>query len=337
MRIAQVAPLTEAVPPKLYGGTERVISWLTEELVDSWPRSHLVRKWQFGDQGEARADVAACAAPRRHRARSECAAHDDARKGRARAANSTFSTSISTIIRSRCCRGRRRRSSRQCTAASTCPSTSRYSRRSPLRRSSRSPSRSGGPFRRRDWVATVPHGLPEDLLDAASGASPAIWPSSAASLRRRRVDRAIGIAQRCGLQLKIAAKVDRADRDYFDETIKPLLDRRRRVHRRDRRRREVRIPERGDRPARADRLARAVRPGDDRGDGVRHAGDRLQPRLRAGGRRDGVTGFVVEDETRPRVPCVDLGSLSRGRSAGASRSDSPPGAWRKTMSRSIAA
>src|SRR6188768_1100739 len=34
MRIAQVAPLTEAVPPKLYGGTERVISWLTEELVE---------------------------------------------------------------------------------------------------------------------------------------------------------------------------------------------------------------------------------------------------------------------------------------------------------------
>ena len=33
MRIAQVAPLTEAVPPKLYGGTERVVYWLTEELV----------------------------------------------------------------------------------------------------------------------------------------------------------------------------------------------------------------------------------------------------------------------------------------------------------------
>ena len=33
MRIAQIAPLTEAVPPALYGGTERVISWLTEELV----------------------------------------------------------------------------------------------------------------------------------------------------------------------------------------------------------------------------------------------------------------------------------------------------------------
>src|SRR5262245_15262882 len=33
MRVAQIAPLTEAIPPKLYGGTERVISWLTEELV----------------------------------------------------------------------------------------------------------------------------------------------------------------------------------------------------------------------------------------------------------------------------------------------------------------
>ena len=33
MRIAQIAPLSEAVPPRLYGGTERVVSWLTEELV----------------------------------------------------------------------------------------------------------------------------------------------------------------------------------------------------------------------------------------------------------------------------------------------------------------
>ena len=34
MRIAQVAPLYESVPPKLYGGTERIVSWLTEELID---------------------------------------------------------------------------------------------------------------------------------------------------------------------------------------------------------------------------------------------------------------------------------------------------------------
>ncbi|MGD0636122.1 MAG: glycosyltransferase family 4 protein, partial [Beijerinckiaceae bacterium] len=34
MKVAQIAPLAEAVPPKLYGGTERVVSWLTEELVN---------------------------------------------------------------------------------------------------------------------------------------------------------------------------------------------------------------------------------------------------------------------------------------------------------------
>src|SRR5437763_13947986 len=57
MRIAQVAPLAESVPPKLYGGTERVIAWLTEELVelghdvtlfasgDSVTRARLVPAW----------------------------------------------------------------------------------------------------------------------------------------------------------------------------------------------------------------------------------------------------------------------------------------------------
>jgi hypothetical protein len=46
MRIAQVAPLAESVPPKLYGGTERVVSWLTEELVDI---GHEVTLFASGD------------------------------------------------------------------------------------------------------------------------------------------------------------------------------------------------------------------------------------------------------------------------------------------------
>ena len=46
MRIAQVAPLVEAVPPKLYGGTERVVSWLTEELVR---QGHQVTLFASGD------------------------------------------------------------------------------------------------------------------------------------------------------------------------------------------------------------------------------------------------------------------------------------------------
>src|SRR5215470_6019388 len=46
MRIAQIAPLTEAIPPKLYGGTERVVSWITEELV---ARGHEVTLFASGD------------------------------------------------------------------------------------------------------------------------------------------------------------------------------------------------------------------------------------------------------------------------------------------------
>jgi hypothetical protein len=46
MRIAQVAPLTEAIPPKLYGGTERVVSWLTEELIQL---GHDVTLYASGD------------------------------------------------------------------------------------------------------------------------------------------------------------------------------------------------------------------------------------------------------------------------------------------------
>jgi glycosyltransferase involved in cell wall biosynthesis len=73
-----------------------------------------------------------------------------------------------------------------------------------------------------NWIGTVYHGMPLDLLRPAAGN-----PSYLAFLGRispeKRVDRAIHIAERCGLPLKIAAKVDAADHDYFEEMIKPLL------------------------------------------------------------------------------------------------------------------
>src|SRR6476469_9990311 len=57
MRIAQVAPLYESVPPKLYGGTERVVSWLTEELVR---QGHDVSLFASGDSVTS-AKLVACA------------------------------------------------------------------------------------------------------------------------------------------------------------------------------------------------------------------------------------------------------------------------------------
>jgi glycosyltransferase involved in cell wall biosynthesis len=72
-------------------------------------------------------------------------------------------------------------------------------------------------------VKTVYHGLPADLLTPSP-----VTPSYLAFLGRispeKRVDRAVRIARACGIPLKIAAKVDRVDRDYFEETIRPLFD-----------------------------------------------------------------------------------------------------------------
>ena len=51
MRIAQIAPLAESVPPKLYGGTERVVHWLTEELI---ALGHEVTLFASGEFGYAR-------------------------------------------------------------------------------------------------------------------------------------------------------------------------------------------------------------------------------------------------------------------------------------------
>src|SRR5271166_116248 len=112
-------------------------------------------------------------------------------------------------------------------------------------------------------VATVQHGLPEDLLTPQP-----LTPSYLAFLGRispeKRPDCAIRTARRAGLPLKIAAKVDRADGTYFQDVMRSAA-------------------------ARWHCWCRSTGPcrslGDDRGDGLRHAGDRVRPRLGAGDRR----------------------------------------------------
>lgn len=222
MRIAQIAPLTEAVPPTLYGGTERVISWLTEELVtlgqdvtlfasgDSVTTAKLEPMW-----------------PRALRL-----------DGTVRDPNALNMMMIEQVYQ----RAKEfdlmhfhldyfpfSLMSRQPTPFITTlhgrldlpehhPVFATFSA-IPIVSISNSQRR---PVPKANWVATVQHGLPADLLQPQ-----AVQPSYLAFLGRispeKRVDRAIRIAQRCGLPLKIAAKVDRADEDYFNETIRPLL------------------------------------------------------------------------------------------------------------------
>jgi glycosyltransferase involved in cell wall biosynthesis len=74
-----------------------------------------------------------------------------------------------------------------------------------------------------NFIRTIHHGLPEKLLTPQ-----VVKPSYLAVLGRiapeKGVDRAIRIAIRCGIPLKIAAKVDRADQEYYDTLIKPMID-----------------------------------------------------------------------------------------------------------------
>jgi glycosyltransferase involved in cell wall biosynthesis len=78
------------------------------------------------------------------------------------------------------------------------------------------------PLPQAGWVQTIHHGMPERLLTPVP-----MKRDYLAFLGRiapeKALDRAIRIAQRCGIPLKIAAKVDNMDRDYYEETIRPLI------------------------------------------------------------------------------------------------------------------
>ena len=76
MKIAQIAPLMESVPPRLYGGTERIVSYLTEELV---ALGHDVREWRFDHNGQSCALRAQGTAAGRQRPRFNPLLYADAR------------------------------------------------------------------------------------------------------------------------------------------------------------------------------------------------------------------------------------------------------------------
>jgi glycosyltransferase involved in cell wall biosynthesis len=223
MRIAQVAPLTEAVPPKLYGGTERVVHWLTEELV---ALGHEVTLYASGDSiTSAKLD-----APWPRALRLDGSVRDPnalhmlmLERVRQRRADfdvlhfhldyypfSLFSRQSTPFVTT--LHGRLDLPEHQ-PVFTTFASVPVISISNAQRR----------PLPQARWVRTIHHGLPEQLLTPRP-----IKPHYFAFLGRiapeKGVDRAIRIAQRCGMPLKIAAKVDNVDRDYFQEKIRPLIN-----------------------------------------------------------------------------------------------------------------
>ena len=223
MRIAQVAPLVESVPPKLYGGTERVVSFLTEELVRL---GHQVTLFASADSRTTATLMPMC--PEALRLRGSCvdqvAMHVMMLERVVARAHEFdvihFHTSLLHYPVMR-----RLPHVRHVTTLhgrldmeellplydefSDVPVVS-------ISDAQRSPLPDAG------WVATVHHGLPPGLfsLCRTSGTYLAFLGRISPE---KRVDRAIAIATASGLPLKIAAKVDPVDQTYFDRTIAPLL------------------------------------------------------------------------------------------------------------------
>ncbi|MBY0380677.1 MAG: glycosyltransferase family 4 protein [Xanthobacteraceae bacterium] len=222
MRIAQVSPLTEAVPPKLYGGTERVISWLTEELVtlghdvtlfasgDSLTSAKLEPMWPKALRldGSVRDPYALHMMMIEHvrrRAEEFDILHfhlDYYPFSVMMRQNVPFVTTL---------HGRLDLPEHQ-PVFETFSSVPVVSISNAQRR----------PVHKANWAATIHHGLPQSLL-VPQPAKPSYLAFLGRISPEKRVDRAIRIAQRSGLPLKVAAKVDRADADYYKNEIEPLM------------------------------------------------------------------------------------------------------------------
>jgi glycosyltransferase involved in cell wall biosynthesis len=222
MRIAQVAPLFESVPPKLYGGTERVISYLTEDLVRL---GHEVTLFASGDSETKAKLVPVC--PRalwRDESCRETLPHH------VRLMDLVFQDASRFDVMHFHCDYLHFPLLRRY----PCPSVTTLHGRLhipdlqpllgefadvPLVSISNDQRR---PIPWANWQATVYHGLPRDLHTFRE------WPGDYLAFLGRispekRLDRAITIARQSGKRLKIAAKIYPEERDYFHQIIEPLL------------------------------------------------------------------------------------------------------------------
>ena len=224
MRIAQVAPLYEAVPPRLYGGTERVVAHLTDALV---ALGHDVTLFSSADaRTTARLAAVRDQAIRLDPAplKSDLAAHLTLlAEVRARADAFDvihFHTDMLQFPMFEAMAGRTLTTLHGRLDLKDLPE---IYRRWPqfLLVSISDAQRQPLPFG--NWAATVHHGLPTDLYRFSPDSQGYL-----AFLGRispeKRPDRAIAIAKAVGRPLRIAAKVDNADRAYFEDRIAPLLD-----------------------------------------------------------------------------------------------------------------
>jgi glycosyltransferase involved in cell wall biosynthesis len=222
VKIAQVAPLYESVPPKLYGGTERVVSYLTEELVR---QGHDVTLFASGDSTTKARLVPIC--ERSLRLHKDCV---DRLVHHIRMLNAVFErASEFDILHFHIDYLHYPFSVRQkIPHLTTLHGRLDLPDLQPLYRDFKAvplisiSNAQRGPIPWANWRATVYHGLPEDLYAAEVKTGDYLAFIGRIS-PEKRVDRAIEIARLTGRRLRIAAKVDEVDEKYFHERIEPLL------------------------------------------------------------------------------------------------------------------
>ncbi len=223
MRIAQVAPLAESVPPKLYGGTERVVAWLVDELVDlghdvtlfasgdSRTRATLDPVWPYAFRlGRPRTDPVAVQAVLLEALAARAAEFDVIHCHidwlHLPLLTRTGVPFLSTF------HGR--------LDIAGLPDVVRHFPDAPFVSISRNQRL---PLAGANWLGTVYHGLP------AGSMHPRFEPGSYLAFlgrltKEKGPEAAMSIARAAGMPLRIAAKVPKGERGYFKEELEPKID-----------------------------------------------------------------------------------------------------------------
>ena len=229
MKIAQIAPLYESVPPRFYGGTERIVSYLTEELVS---QGHDVTLFASADSRTTADLVPGCMSG----LRADPLVRDALpyhllmleEVGR-RAAQFDILHFHIDLMHFPLMRRLRAPALTTLHGRLDLPDLLPFYQgfaEFPLVSISASQRRPLPPV---NWAGTVHHGLPPDVLPFQAAPRGDYLAFLGRISPEKRPDWAIEIAARAGLRLLIAAKIDRRDRDYWRQAIKPMIDAHRNV------------------------------------------------------------------------------------------------------------
>jgi glycosyltransferase involved in cell wall biosynthesis len=223
MRIAQIAPLQERVPPKLYGGTERIVSYLTEELVR---QGHDVTLFASGDSKTTAKLVPCCdLALRLNPSVKDFLPYHVIMLEEVRKQANDFDVLHFHIdfLHAPLIRPFAHRTVTTQHGRLDLPDLAPFYgvfRELPLVSVSDNQRKF---LHHANWVGTVHHGVPRDLLPFSPRASGGYLAFLGRISPEKGPNRAIEIAVRAGMPLKIAAKVDRVDRAYWDDIIHPMV------------------------------------------------------------------------------------------------------------------